>query len=93
MQATAYEGYFNNGLFYVSGKAVQIPEKQRVVVTIFSNEPDTPIKSLTSKKRIAAQDFLHAMQELRNVGLSEEDNAAIDELQSGKYKPHFEERL
>ena len=93
MQATAYEGYFNNGLFYVSGKAVQIPEKQRVVVTIFANEPDSLTKSLTSRKRIAAQDFIQAMQELRDTGLNAEDNAAIDELQSGKYKPHFEERL
>ena len=93
MQAVSYEGYFNNGLFYVSGKAVQIPEKQRVVVTIFANEITTPTKSLTSKKRIAAQNFLLAMQELRDAGLSAEDNAAIDELQSGKYKPYFEERL
>ena len=45
------------------------------------------------KQRMAAQDFLQAMQELRDAGLSEEDNAAIDELQCGKYKPYFEERL
>ena len=90
MQATAYEGYFSNGRFYVSGKAMQIPEKQRVVVTVFANEPT---KSLTNKKRMAAQDFLQAMQELRDAGLSTEDNDAIDELQSGKYKPQFEERL
>ena len=35
MEAAVYDGYFNNGLFYVAGKTVQIPEKQRVIITVF----------------------------------------------------------
>ena len=38
MQAQAYEGYFNNGQFYVSGKAVRIPGRRRAVLTIFSEQ-------------------------------------------------------
>ena len=34
MQASAYEGYFSNGLFYTMGRAVLIPEKRRVFITI-----------------------------------------------------------
>ena len=37
MQAIAYEGYFNNGRFYVSGKVVQIPEQRRVLITILDD--------------------------------------------------------
>ncbi len=40
MQAIAYEGYFDNGLFYVSGKTVQIPDKRRVFVAILDDVPD-----------------------------------------------------
>jgi hypothetical protein len=38
MQAQAYEGYFNNGQFYVLGREVRIPERKRVVITVL---PDT----------------------------------------------------
>ena len=34
MQASAYEGYFSNGLFYTMGRTVQIPEKRRIFITI-----------------------------------------------------------
>jgi len=38
MQTQAYEGYFVDGKFYVSGKLVLLPEHQRVVVTVL-DEP------------------------------------------------------
>ena len=37
MRATVYEGYFNNGLFYVSGKPVNIPEQCRIFMTILDD--------------------------------------------------------
>jgi hypothetical protein len=37
MQTLAYEGYFNEGRFYVSGKIVQIPERKRVVITLLDD--------------------------------------------------------
>ena len=33
----AYEGYFNNGCFYVNGSIIQIPEQYRVVITILES--------------------------------------------------------
>ena len=37
MQTITYEGYFNNGCFYTSDKAVHIPEQRRVIITIFED--------------------------------------------------------
>jgi len=33
----AYEGYFNNGQFYALGKAIHIPERKRVLITILDD--------------------------------------------------------
>jgi len=37
MQTITYEGYFNNGNFYTSGKTVCIPEQRRVIITILDD--------------------------------------------------------
>ena len=37
MQAQLFEGYFENGLFYVEGKTMRIPERQRVFITILDD--------------------------------------------------------
>ena len=34
MQAQAYEGYFENGLFFTSGKSMTLPERRRVYITV-----------------------------------------------------------
>jgi len=39
----AYEGYFENGLFYSAGRTICIPEKKRVFITILE-EPATTSK-------------------------------------------------
>jgi hypothetical protein len=52
MHAIAYEGYFKKGRFYVSGKAVRIPEQRRVIITI----PDE-IRRADSDKQTAWNDF------------------------------------
>lgn len=93
MQAIAYIGQFNNGQFISSGRSVNIPEGQRVVVTFLDDNAITSQGTVIEDRRVAAQNFIHAMQELRNMGLDDETNAAIDELQSGTYRPRFEERL
>ena len=51
MHALAYEGYFKNGRFYASGKAVPIPEKKRVYITILDDTHEDAInvdESLTT---------------------------------------------
>ena len=93
MKAVAYVGQFIDGQLYSSGKKIVIPEGQQVAVTFLGNDAIIPKKMLAENRRVAATNFLQAMQELRDTGFSDDDNAAIDELQSGKYKPHFEERL
>jgi len=50
MQAIAYEGYFNNGFFYASGKKINIPEQRRVIVTIL-NDMQT-VSTENNKKEI-----------------------------------------
>lgn len=46
MQAVAYEGYFDNGLFYSAGKTLTIPEKCRVLITIL----ETPQQAKSNRK-------------------------------------------
>ena len=58
MQAIAYEGYFINGRFYTSGKAVQLPEQRRVVITLFDDVPKTNADKLVAweeAKRMIAE--------------------------------------
>ena len=55
MQAIAYEGYFNNGRFYTSGKVVQIPEQRRVVITILDDV------------QIAEEDALNAWKDIKRM--------------------------
>ena len=92
----AYEGYVENGQFYPVGRVIYTHERRRAFVTVL-DEPEKPLASddgkLTAEQRTAAQNFLTAMQDLRKNGFTEEDEAAINDLQNGKYKPVFEERL
>ena len=50
MQAIAYEGYFNNGKFYAEGKAVHVPEKKRVVITVFDDIQPSSLKKAQKKE-------------------------------------------
>ena len=40
MQAQAYEGYFENGHFYASGKIVNMPERQKVYIKLLGEPLD-----------------------------------------------------
>ena len=51
MQIVAYDGYFDNGNFYASGKIIRIPERQRVVITILDESQSTEIASENARKR------------------------------------------
>ena len=90
----AYRGRYENGCFILPEfEKASIPNNVNIVITILDDvSPGTQVKS-SSTKQIVAQNFLRAMQILRKRGFSEEDNTAINDLQNGKYKPRFEERL
>ena len=49
MQVVAYDGYFDNGNFYASGKIIRLPERQRVVITILDESQST--ESEDARKR------------------------------------------
>ena len=49
MQVVAYDGYFDNGNFYASGKVIRIPERRRVVITILDESQST--ESEDARKR------------------------------------------
>ena len=86
----AYKGYFQeNGQFISESILTKIPINRQVI--ILWDDEATEDKKLTQAQRKVAQNFLIAIQKIRNE-LTEEDKAAIDELESGKYKPIFEDR-
>ena len=58
MKAISYEGHFNNGRFYTSGKAMHIPEQRRVIITILDD-----IKVDDSDRQEAWDDFKRMVKE------------------------------
>ena len=58
MQALAYEGYFNNGVFYTAGKAMRIPEKRRVFITIL-DEAESVAGYDAAEQKESAQEWLN----------------------------------
>jgi len=74
MQAQAYEGYFENGRFYIAGQTIQIPERQRVVITVF-NEPITD-----NRHAIAWQEFLAGIKKIENEPVPEFERVKFNEV-------------
>jgi len=54
----AYEGYFENGKFYSVGQSIQIPERQRVILTVL-DEPITEHKE--NEQARAWRDFFNTI--------------------------------
>jgi len=91
----AAEQVFNDlGLTLAAGFNVYIKAviRQRRIPFDMALNPSSNEKQTTTQQK-AAQNFLSAMQNLRREGFSPEDESAIADLQSGKYKPSFEGRL
>ena len=90
----AYQGYFQNGRF-MPFEAVTIPENVEVYVMVTGRDVvlEDKKETLTQAEKTAAENFLKAMQNLRKKGFTQEDEAAINDLQNGKYKPTFDKRL
>ena len=86
----AHRGYFQeNGQFTPESLMTKIPVNRQVII-IWEDE-SVVNKKLNQTQREAAQNFLTSIQEIRKK-LTAEDKAALDELESGKYKPIFEDR-
>jgi len=90
----AHKGYFQEDGRFISADSllVRLPINKQVTILWDVEATETNEERLTPQ-RTAAGDFLTAMRELRKGGFTSEDEAAINDLQSGQYKPVFEERL
>ena len=65
----AYEGYFENGRFYTAGKAINIPERKRVFITIL----DEPARETRSQKQLSAfRRFIETNKTISNEPIDEE---------------------
>ena len=91
-----YRGRYEKGKFvFPEFDEVPLPDNVNVIITVLDDadlKPQGGPVYSDEDKRKAALKFLEAMEKLEKE-LTDEDHAAIDELQSGKYKPVFEERL
>ena len=86
----AHKGYFQeNGQFTPENIMTKIPINRQVIV--MWDEETTENKKFARTKQEAAQNFLTAVRKIRKE-LTLDDKVALDELESGKYKPIFEDR-
>ncbi|MDR1538668.1 MAG: hypothetical protein LBU32_11870 [Clostridiales bacterium] len=55
----AYQGYFENGRFYTSGRTIPIPERKQIILTILEEaaQDETMTKDLA-----AMDDFINAIK-------------------------------
>ena len=68
MRANIYEGYYENGQFHISGKMLKIPERQRVLFTVFDEREQMPLDG-EKEQRIA---WLERLQTLISLSMDEE---------------------
>ena len=91
-----YKGRYEYGkLVFPANEQVLIPNTANIIITILEDDiiTGTSDEKFNLTQQNIAQNFLNAMRELRKEGFTAEDEAAISELQSGKYKPTFEGRI
>jgi hypothetical protein len=67
MQAQVYDGYFENGHFYTSGRTIRIPERKRVFITVI----DEPIADMKSDKKLRAE-YLERLSDAVALSMDEE---------------------
>jgi hypothetical protein len=79
-----YEGKILDGKPFFA-EPVALPENAKIMIIV---EPPLAeqAETLTPAQRSAAQRFLQATQEIRAQGFTEDDQAALANLNSGQYK-------
>ena len=73
----AYEGYFENGQFYMAGRIIPIPERRRAIINILDDEVIQG-ESLAQKQNEALKQFSAAMKEIDDEPLDDEFFAIIN---------------
>ena len=86
----AHKGYFKeNGQFVPENLMTKIPTNRQII--ILWDDESAENKKPSIEQQETAKNFLTAIQKIRKE-LTAEDKSALDELESGKYKPIFEDR-
>ena len=75
MQAQAYEGYFESGMFYSAGQPLRIPERRKVYITVL-DEP-TQINNPTTTP-CWLEEFHRLLEESGDEKLHMEDFPRMD---------------
>ena len=71
MRTQAYEGYFENGNFFASGRVVRLPERKRVVITVL-DEPAKIKSEMSSGEKERRLAWLKKLDELTIAARDEE---------------------
>ena len=66
----AYEGYFENGLFHMSGRTIRIPERQKAIIVLNEEIPETETRS--QKQLAAFRRFIEANRAIVDEPIDEE---------------------
>ncbi|MDR1689517.1 MAG: hypothetical protein LBS21_13035 [Clostridiales bacterium] len=84
MQAQAYRGYFENGNFYSEGRAIRIPERQNVLLTILDKQP-IPDDIVTAQTE--EESLLNEIRGLRGIIRSDiDEEKELIQARSEKYE-------
>ena len=75
MQAQIYEGYFENGHFYMAGQTIHIPERRRVYITIL----DEPVTE--NENAEAWQEFLAEIKNIDDEPLTDFERIKFREVE------------
>ena len=88
MQAQAYEGYFESGMFYSAGKPLRIPERRKVYITVLDeptqvNTPTTAPSWLEEFHRLleASGDEKFCMEDFPRMDFGRDPTIFSDESQ------------
>jgi hypothetical protein len=86
-----YEGKVLDGKPFFA-EPVTLPENAKIMIIVESPLSEQA-ETLASAQRTAAQRFLQAAKNIREHGLTEEDQAALANLNSGQYKLKYDKVL
>jgi hypothetical protein len=78
MNAQAYVGYFENGNFYTAGQAMNIPEREEIIITRF-NRPSGETNPSKPKDPIMARAW-EAHKEIQAQFLADGVDMNLDEI-------------
>ena len=71
----AYEGYFENGLFYTAGRTIRIPERQKTIVVL--SEDITEVEHHSHKQLKAFRRFIETNRAITDEPIDKEFDEII----------------